>query len=243
MRIAVVGEDKRLIFLARLLRNLGHDVTKEPCGAELAVCTWPPAADVSGAAHIVCCGPKNAPEGATDLLNDEIYMNDIAYMTAEGTVAAAMAAGERVLKNSRCMVVGWGRIGRALTEILVSLGAKVIVLSRRVSAFGEISAYGATCGCTSDAAAHIPKVEFVFSTPPDMVLNGDVLSHADKNVKIVDISSSPYGVDLEAAREIGLHAWREPALPGRYCPETAAAAILHALERNGLIKGEEMHGT
>ena len=48
---------------------------------------------------------------------------------------------------------------------------------------------------------------------------------------IIDLSSAPYGVDLDAAREMSLRAWREPKLPGRYCPFSAARALLRAIIR------------
>ena len=36
-----------------------------------------------------------------------------------------------------------------------------------------------------------------------------------------------------AAQSLGLQAWREPKLPGRYCPYSAALAMLRALRRAG----------
>ena len=48
---------------------------------------------------------------------------------------------------------------------------------------------------------------------------------------MIDLASPPYGVDLRAAWRMGLRAWREPGLPGRHCPESAAEALLHAMER------------
>ena len=53
-----------------------------------------------------------------------------AALTAEGALFAAMRAQERALGDCDCLVIGWGRIGRALTEMLVALGARVTVASR-----------------------------------------------------------------------------------------------------------------
>ena len=36
---------------------------------------------------------------------------------------------------------------------------------------------------------------------------------------------------VEAAHRLGLRAWREPGLPGRYCPESAALAIAAAFQK------------
>ena len=55
-----------------------------------------------------------------------------------------------------------------------------------------------------------------------------------------DVRRVLYGVDVEAAHRLGLRAWREPGLPGRYCPESAALAIAAAFEK--LRKGGNEDG-
>ena len=36
----------------------------------------------------------------------------------------------------------------------------------------------------------------------------------DEVARVIDLMSAPYGVDLDAARRMGMRAWREPGLPG-----------------------------
>ena len=59
----------------------------------------------------------------------------------------------------------------------------------------------------------------------------DAVAEAKPNALIMDLASPPYGVDLHAAWNLGLRAWREPGLPGRYCPESAARALARAILR------------
>lgn len=234
MKIAVVGNDGRFDRLKRLLERQGHETDCRPGDAQLTVTVWPPRED-PGNGRVVSCGPLMAPEGVTDLLKDEEYQCDIAYMTAEGAIAAAMAADGRALRGAECLVIGWGRIGRALTEMLGGLGALVTVLTRRADAKREIESCGAQAGFTAEAAVRLRGKKFVFSTPPAMVLDHKALICADKDSVIVDLASPPYGVDMQAAERLGLRAWREPGLPGRYCPEDAAMAIYCALDRAGVL--------
>jgi dipicolinate synthase subunit A len=234
--IAVMGSDRRFAFLAELLRAEGHALV-DAADADLIVTNYPPPAGVPVGKRLATCGPHPAPEDAIDLLRDEEYLVDVAYMTAEGAISAAMTASEAMISGSTALVVGWGRIGRALTELLLSLGAHVTVLTRRPGTRGEIEMLGAHAAPTIDAAEEIRGKRLVFSTPPALVLDAEVLLHAEKNALIVDLASPPYGVDLEAARELGLRAWREPGLPGRYCPENAARAIRSALRRGGALDG------
>lgn len=234
MKIAVVGNDMRFLQLSQLLARLGHDTGCRPEDAQLTVTAWPPHEKL-GIGTAVSCGPQSAPEGVIDLLKDEDYQRDIAYMTAEGAIAAAMTSDNCALRGAECLVVGWGRIGRALTEMLRGLGARVTVLTRRADAHPEIEGSGARAAFTADAAAQLPGKKFVFSTPPAMVLDQNALIHADKGAALIDLASPPYGVDIQAAERLELHAWREPGLPGRYCPKDAAVAIYRALVRAGAL--------
>lgn len=236
VRIFVAGADRRFACLKELLEERGHEIQDSADGAELTVTGWPPAAEPTGG-KIASCGPRFAPDGVHDLLKDEEYQRDIAWMTAEGAVAAAMGRTGRAIRGSSCMIVGWGRIGRALTEILVGLGADVTALTRRTAATHEILACGAHCRETQHADRLISGMDFVFSTAPAMVIDKNALKNARKNAVIIDLASPPYGVDIEAAAECGARAWREPGVPGRYCSENAARAIFDGLTRAGLLKG------
>lgn len=234
MKIAVIGNDRRFLQLSQLLYQLGYDTGCRTEDAQLTVTAWPPSEKL-GNGRIASCGPQYAPEGVIDLLKDEDYQRDIACMTAEGAISAAMTSDNCALRGTECLVVGWGRIGRALTEMLIGLGANVTVLTRRADAQREIEASGAHAAFTADAAAQLPGKKFVFSTPPAMVLDQSALIHADRGAVLIDLASPPYGVDIQAAERLELRAWREPGLPGRYCPKNAAAAIYRALVRSGAL--------
>lgn len=243
MKIAVMGNDRRFLQLLRLLSRLGHDTACQPKDAQLTVTVWPPH-EKPGSGVTVSCGPQYAPEDVIDLLKDEYYQKDIAYMTAEGAIAAAIAEENCALTGAQCLVIGWGRIGRALTEMLRGLGAGVTVLTRRAEAYREIEESGAGAAYTADVAVQLPGKKFVFSTPPAMVLDQNALIHADKDAVLIDLASPPYGVDIQAAERLELRAWREHGLPGRYCPKDAAWAIYRALVRAGVLSelGGENHG-
>lgn len=229
MRITVLGSDERFECLREMLGRA------EPAG-ELVITPWPSPAAVDESSVVVTCGPRRGPEWAVDLLADEEYQRDIARMTAEGAVSAAMRSARGTIFGAECLVAGWGRIGRALTEILVGLGARVTVLSRRQESRPEIAALGGAWADTGSAERAAAGKSIVFSTAPAMIFDGPALAKLRRGALVIDLASPPYGVDLAAAEKLGLNAWREPALPGRYCPEAAAAAIFRALVRGGYVK-------
>lgn len=240
VRIAILGKDKRFECLRELLAE--YELTDDLLNAELTITPWPAPAELTGNNAIVTCGPANSPEWATDLLLDEDYQHDIAWMTAEGAIASAMGENNHALYGTKCMVVGWGRIGKALAVRLAALGGEVNVLSRRESVRHEIEQIGALWELTDNADKAIQGCKYVFSTPPFMVIDRKVLAKADSDAVIIDLASPPYGMDMDAAIEFGINARREPGLPGRYCAKNAGRAIYDALIRHGILKGASKNG-
>lgn len=223
MKTAVVGGDKRFDRLAELLAE-SHRVFRNP-------------EDLSGMDWVIAKGNVSVPPGVglitlggggcgIDMLQDEAFSRENAHLTAEGAVCAAMQAAEGAIFGSCCLVVGYGRIGQALTGILLGMGAHVIAAARREAAREAAQSAGAeVCGMPelSGAAA---RADYIFSTPPAMVLTEAVLRHVREGVPVIDLASPPYGVDLRAAQALGVRAWRESGVPGRYCPDAAAKCML-----------------
>ena len=185
---------------------------------------------------LLLCGPKFPQHRRWDLQyvnlwEDEKLLRENAYLTAEAAVAAAMRRTRLAMAGMRCAVIGYGRIGRSLTEILLNLGAKVTVISSREAKRTAAREAGAHAASLMDVNIALPGQDVIFSTPPATVIDGEALDHVDQDAILIDLASPPYGFDLEAARAHNLHAWREPGLPGRYCPLSAARAIYSAVLR------------
>ena len=260
MDYVIIGGDERFAQLAGLLRARGDRVATalrqgvpgiREIGAgalgeaRAAVVNCPPKlkgrdaalADVlallSADARVFACGPGHPEPDAriVDLWADEALLSDNARLTAEGAVAAAMRSSGRAIRDMRCMVVGWGRIGRALTEILAGLGARATVVTRSEANRRRAAERGAEAVLTHQLARALPGRALVFNTAPSMLLDAAALRRADRDAMLIDLASPPYGIDLRAAWDMGLRAWREPGLPGRYCPQSAARALLRAIER------------
>ena len=185
---------------------------------------------------LLLCGPKFPERRRWDLQyvnlwQDETLLRENAWLTAEAAVAAAVQHTGRSMENLPCMVVGCGRIGGALLEILMNLGAKVTLVSGRERKRSLARESGAEAVGPKEMHAVLPHQKLIFSTPPAMVLDHEALKHAAADVHIIDLASPPYGVDLQAARQLGVAAVREPGLPGRHCPRAAARALYNAILR------------
>ena len=258
MDFAILGGDERFGCLAGLLERRGFDARRlwargrtEP-GTSLAeaknvVLNYPlrlrggPDFDevlvrLAPEATLWLCGPgapDRLPEGrrVENLWEDEALLADNAALTAEGAVCAAMTAARRRLRELPALVIGWGRIGQAMSELLAGMGAEVTVASRSEAHRRQAGERGFPAVDTEGIADVLPGRKLIFNTAPARVLGEEELSRVDADAMLIDLASPPYGIDLGAAWNRGLRAWREPGLPGRYCPMSAAGALLRAMER------------
>ena len=152
-----------------------------------------------------------------------------AVPTAEGALAAAMERTEITLHGARCLVIGWGRIGRILAHRLQGLGARVSVSARRYSHLAWIQAFGWTPLRTDRLGEALPDFDVIFNTVPALVLARGELERLKRGCAVIDLASAPGGVDFAAAEELGISVCWARFLPGKTAPVTAALAIRDAV--------------
>ena len=160
-----------------------------------------------------------------------------AVPTAEGAIAQAMEHTERTLHRSRCLVIGYGRIGKVLAHRLSAMGAQVSVSARKHSDLEWIRASGFQTLETGKLDQVLSQMDIVFNTVPALVLNDDLLSRLPEDSLVIDLASEPGGVDFEAAKKRGCKVIWARGLPGKIAPVTAGEiirdAIYHILEERG----------
>lgn len=172
-----------------------------------------------------------------DYYNREETQVANAVPTAEGALQLAMESTDRTLHGSRCLIIGYGRIGRLLADRLLALGAEVTVSARKYGDLAWIEAWGCRGVQTGALTGQLDRFDLIFNTAPALILDGTRLREAREDCVIIDLASAPGGVDLEAAKRLSRRAIPAPGLPGKVAPRTAAAAIrdsvYHILEERG----------
>lgn len=159
-------------------------------------------------------------------------------ITAEGAVAIAMEELPIALFGSRCLIVGHGRIARALIRILRGMGASVTVAARSYGSLAEIEAEGCRAVRTDALKTSVKAADVVINTVPARMLTEPVLSALKHDALVIDLASRPGGVDLAAAGRLGVKTIWALSLPGKTAPITAGEIILHTIE-NCLSELEE----
>ena len=144
--------------------------------------------------------------------------------TAEGAIECAMREYEGTISVSKCLVTGFGRIGKILAHKLVLLGANVTVSARKPSDLAYVKALGYNAINTENLRT-VKRFDIVFNTIPRLIFDRELLMNTDTNTLIIDLASLPGGVDFDTAEKLGIYAVRALSLPGKCAPKTAGEII------------------
>ena len=149
-----------------------------------------------------------------------------AFLTAEGAVALAVEHSPGALGGSRCLVAGFGRIGKALCLALRGLGAQVDCAARKPWDLAAIRALGCTPRTYGGLAA---PYDVIFNTVPAPVIGEELLSRQGPDTLLLELASAPGGIDRAAAEKRGLFLLDAPSLPGRFSPKASGELIKEAV--------------
>lgn len=157
-----------------------------------------------------------------------------AALTAEAALWLLMNESGQSLYGKKALIIGFGRIGRILSQRLRGMNMEVGVLSRNPEARAIAEALGYKRVSPKE---RIGGYDFVINTAPGPVLREGALSELKKDAILVELASAPGGIDRAEAAEQGLKFISAPGLPGRYSPKSAAKLIMQSVAE--IIKERE----
>lgn len=152
-----------------------------------------------------------------------------AITTAEGAVSLALNEMSVTLCGSRCLVVGYGRIGKQVCRLLHAFGATVYASARKNEDLALIRAAGCRPLLTEDIGTVVGICALIVNTVPKTVLDRGVLSKIAPSTLVIDLASKPGGVDFKAAEGLGVRVLWALALPGKTAPVSAAETLSDTL--------------
>jgi len=148
-----------------------------------------------------------------------------AIPTAEGAIEIAMREMPITLHSSKCLILGYGRIGRVLSKMLNGIGAKVTVAARSCSDIAWAKSNDCDTFNISKLCDKIEGYDVIFNTIPSEILDFRCLSKMKKESLVIDLASRPGGVDFETAKELNKRVIWALSLPGKASPTTAGDII------------------
>ena len=158
-----------------------------------------------------------------DLLADPFYTAENARITAHCAVRLAMEKLPRVLYGCPVLIIGWGRIGKCLAELLHAMGALVTVAARNPSDRAMLDALGYDTLPTEGLGYSLLRFRVIFNTAPELVLPAEAMSYASCDCLKIDLASQP---GMEAPDVL----WAR-GIPSKDAPESSAALIAKTILR------------
>lgn len=247
MRIWVQGESEMDWFLKKICNDHGMVLTS-PKECDLAVLQFPFSSVNNDLKEAFPTGQKlicGITDNKTDQifkekkceiycpLHDEQYLSENARMTAEGAIVSAMTKISLSIRETKCLIIGYGRIGKELANLLRSFEADVTVAARREESRMEAGENSIEIGKIRSV---IHNFDLILNTVPSRILSESSLVSIKNTAFLFELASKPYGFDMMQAKALGVHAHLESGIPGRYCPESAAAALFRFIERSVQIE-------
>lgn len=167
--------------------------------------------------------PELAGFRCLDLLADERYLAENARITAYCAVKIAAEHMRATWEHCPVLILGWGRIGKCLGQLLKVMGADVSIAARKETDRAMISALDYRAEDISNLGYILGRYKVIFNTVPSPILSEEQMSNCRANCLKIELASSPgiVGADVIDAR----------GLPGKIAPESSGALIARTVLR------------
>ena len=189
-------------------------------------------------------GPRlrELAEGRGLVLRDYFAREELAVLnavpTAEGAIQIAMEELPVTLHDARALVVGFGRLGRALAPRLRALGARTWVAARSYPQRAMAQGMGLEAEGLERLGEWLCSFDLVVNTVPAPVLGVEELAAMKEGALVIDLASRPGGVDMASAAALGVRAIWALSLPGKVAPVTSGRyikeTVYHIMEELGV---------
>ncbi len=166
-----------------------------------------------------------------ELLNIEELTILNAIPTVEGAIKIAIEEMEETIHESNVMVYGYGRIGKILCKRFQDLGANVYCVARKETDLAWIREGRYIPVRYNEVEKYVKTIKLIVNTVPELVIKEDTISNLDKTCVIIDLASSPGGVDKNSAEKYGIKNITALGIPGKIAPLSAAKYIKNIIEK------------
>ena len=173
---------------------------------------------------------------ALDYSEDEIFQTENALYTAEGALCAIIENTDISLCGMRILVLGGGRIAKALCALLANAPCDVDVYARRALQRTFFSMRG---NGVWEEIPNFSAYDVVVNTIPVDIFPERIVATATEGTLMLDLSARPGYVPKDICEKYGLNLCYMPGIPLKSAPRSAGIAAANALCRMYRCRGEK----
>ncbi len=119
---------------------------------------------------------------------DEQFLLANAEISARGALASLLSDTPLDITDMRVGVIGYGRIGRELSRLLLFLGASLTVYTKRASVAADLATIGVDAEIIS-RDTDLSALDAVFNTAPESIISPERIASLPEKTRIIDLAS------------------------------------------------------
>ncbi|MCD7774705.1 MAG: hypothetical protein LUH40_03880 [Clostridiales bacterium] len=166
---------------------------------------------------------------AFDYYKDEELILKNAVLTAEGVTGIIINSVPSSICGMNFVVTGYGRCGSRICKNIKALGGSVTAAARSGASLLNAEKDGIKGVYIDNLKSICKTADIIINTVPSMILDADILKEINKDCYLIEIASAPFGIDFNAASELGLTVIKASSVPGKTAPKTAGKIITESV--------------
>ncbi|MBR2614356.1 MAG: hypothetical protein IKC71_02015 [Clostridia bacterium] len=163
-----------------------------------------------------------------NFLEDEDFTYKNAILTAEGTLSIILSKSNKSIFDKEILILGFGRIGKALALFLSKLGVKFSVATFNKKEFDDSIIYTEDRFFEKDFVKVIEKYEVIVNTIPKEIFSFEDIKKINKDTLFIELASIPCINESLEKNFIYEHA---RSLPQKTTLISATNIIIYQLEK------------
>ena len=151
---------------------------------------------------------------------DEDFLLENAELTALAALGIYLTSTKRSMRDTKVGIVGYGRIGKKLTNLFLYLGATLRVFTSREGTRLDLCEWGvATAKSTKDA--DLSGLDLLINTAPAAIFDKEIIP---AGLRIIDLASGDNFPGISGVEKY-------PSVPAKMFPDSAGRVWGRAIER------------
>lgn len=160
-----------------------------------------------------------------DLLKNEDYIIFNAKITVEGIIKYLIENTKTSLFNSKILVLGYGRIGKILCNVLKSFTENIYCVTYSKEETEIARANTINVILEEDLEKFLKNFEIIINTVPKIILDSKKLNMLYKEAFVLDVASKPGGIDQDFAQKSKINYMWKLGIPSEISPIECAKKI------------------
>lgn len=159
-----------------------------------------------------------------DAALDEDFLLENAEITAEGALGKILCDFKKAPRDMRVGIVGYGRIGKALTRLLLFFGARVKIYTRKESTRLYLAEHGVESS-HGESVGDFLGLDLILNTAPAHFLCSEAVESLSESTVFVDLASGKNFEDTASVIKLS-------SVPDAMYPDTAGKIYARYISRH-----------